>query len=108
MNDNLEHFRLRKRAMARIDRVIAESDAPLRFQQLKAFIPQNQRAFTFCASFSENPDQLSQWRAYAAGGAGVAIGFDSRYLRPQDVSKGVELRKVVYDEHEQDEMLAGL
>ena len=41
----------------------------------------------FVVSFSENPDLLSQWRAYTHGGSGVSIGFGTRYLlaraRPQ-------------------------
>src|SRR5438270_3461004 len=31
----------------------------------------------FVASFSENGDDLSQWRAYCPSGAGFGIGFDS-------------------------------
>src|SRR5690349_9221535 len=34
----------------------------------------------FVASFCEHGDVLSQWRAYSAGGKGLALGFDSREL----------------------------
>jgi hypothetical protein len=30
-------------------------------------------------SFSREPDVLSQWRAYADGGSGVAVGFSEGY-----------------------------
>ncbi len=32
------------------------------------------------ASFSEDADSLSQWRAYASGGTGVCIGFKSEFF----------------------------
>jgi hypothetical protein len=41
---------------------------------------------TVC-SFSRNGDILSQWRAYADGGNGVAIGFGGRTLRNLDAWK---------------------
>lgn len=34
----------------------------------------------FCGCFSKIRDSLSQWRAYASDGRGVAIGFDRAYL----------------------------
>jgi hypothetical protein len=35
----------------------------------------------FIISFSENPDVLSQWRAYSEGATGCAIGFDAIKLK---------------------------
>lgn len=40
----------------------------------------------FVASFSENGDDLSQWRSYCPGGAGFSIGFATDALRSQWVS----------------------
>ena len=40
-----------------------------------------QRTDTFAFSLSEANDLLSQWRAYANGGRGVAIGFEPTLLR---------------------------
>jgi len=37
----------------------------------------------FVSSFSENGDDLSQWRAYCPGAVGYSIGFDSTALRTQ-------------------------
>ena len=50
----------------------------------------------FVACFSEDGDDLSQWRAYAGGEGGYAIQFDSQYLRrlPSSV---ITLGKVEYD-----------
>lgn len=59
----------------------------------------------FIASFSENGDDLSQWRAYCSAKAGISIGFDSAALNTQWVAdpKGGEplfvgggLKKVRY------------
>jgi len=38
----------------------------------------------FVSSFSEHSDSLSQWRAYADDGAGVALGLDLNYLLAKD------------------------
>jgi hypothetical protein len=35
----------------------------------------------FTASFTLNGDQLSQWRGYSRGSAGVSLGFDLRTIR---------------------------
>jgi hypothetical protein len=40
----------------------------------------------FVASFSEEGDDLSQWRSYCSGAAGFSIGFSSDALRSQRVS----------------------
>lgn len=37
----------------------------------------------FVASFSEQDDDLGQWRAYCPGGIGFSIGFDTSALRTQ-------------------------
>lgn len=50
---------------------------------------------TFCvACFSGGADKLSQWRAYAANGAGYSIGFDSAALKELS---GWKLLRVIYD-----------
>lgn len=67
----------------------------------------------YICSFSKNGDLLSQWRAYADDGYGVAIGFNKAYFdfkvelpsfSPcKDLSIGIT--DVVYDESIQDEMI---
>ena len=52
------------------------------------------------ASFSEDEDVLSQWRAYCPNG-GLAIGFDQRKLHALAEKQGVKLEKSIYDENEQ-------
>jgi hypothetical protein len=63
----------------------------------------------FVASFSENGDDLSQWRAYCSTGPGFSIGFNAAALQTQWVSNpdggnpffvGGSLKKVQYLEIE--------
>ncbi len=51
----------------------------------------------FVVSFSENPDLLSQWRAYTGGGSGVSIGFQHKYLLTRALTQHFRLVKCVYD-----------
>lgn len=52
----------------------------------------------YACCFSEEKDLLSQWRAYADNGTGVAIGFSGKYLEQTDKDLyGLKFRKVNYD-----------
>src|SRR5262249_7878269 len=56
----------------------------------------------FVACFSLDGDSLSQWRAYADDGMGVAIGFSTAELRRLPV----QIYEVLYDEAQQGEEMA--
>ena len=62
---------------------------------------------SYVACFSENKDQLSQWRGYADNGAGIAVEFtresfaDIKEAAPSHIS----FRKVIYDEKEQEKFI---
>ncbi|HEY0466911.1 MAG TPA: DUF2971 domain-containing protein [Polyangiaceae bacterium] len=45
---------------------------------------EDSEALVFVTSFSEHSDSLSQWRAYADDGAGVALGLDLNHLLMND------------------------
>jgi hypothetical protein len=45
-------------------------------------LPTNARADVYVSSFTENADQLSQWRAYCPASGGYAIGFKAKDLVP--------------------------
>lgn len=49
------------------------------------------------ACFCENPDLLSQWRGYAGGAGGVAIGFSSAALERAIIALQGSLGRCVYD-----------
>jgi hypothetical protein len=50
----------------------------------------------FCVCYSKNGDSLSQWRAYANDGRGVAIGFNRDYLESFTSEHQVRLEDVEY------------
>jgi hypothetical protein len=56
------------------------------------------------AGFSEDMDQLNQWRSYANDGRGIALGFDSQVLRRAARDHHVRLLRCIYD-HEAHERL---
>ena len=70
----------------------------------------------YICSFSKNGDLLSQWRAYASDGNGVAIGFNSDYFgftsefptTSAVLSHSIALLDVVYDENSQDTEIKSL
>lgn len=47
----------------------------------RAFLWHGMNTHHCVLSMSKSPKILSQWRAYAADGTGVAIGFDDRFLK---------------------------
>ncbi|NWL13331.1 hypothetical protein DM793_18865 [Paenarthrobacter nitroguajacolicus] len=56
----------------------------------------------FIVCFCEDPDLLSQWRAYGVGTAGVSIGIDIRTLDPyRGWPANSVLAKVCYDSEQQ-------
>jgi hypothetical protein len=67
----------------------------------------------FVACFSEENDLLSQWRAYADDGAGIAIGFNTQYFELNQFvpTYGIDstvthgLVKVCYDTDEQKQLV---
>jgi hypothetical protein len=52
----------------------------------------------YIASFSENQDQLSQWRAYGGISGGYALGLRSTSLKGVSDGAGAFLAKCTYDE----------
>ena len=66
---------------------------------------QPDRWSVFVASLSELGDDLGQWRAYGANGAGFAIGLQFVPLRATLLSAGHHLRRCVYDPSAQERLL---
>lgn len=61
---------------------------------------EEQQPTVYIASFSQGDDLLSQWRAYANDGYGVAIGFNANYFKDNNL---IKTSKVLYDEKKQEE-----
>ena len=71
---------------------------------LTAFVDSAQaiaRTNAFVACFTEERDDLSQWRAYSHSGPGYCIGFDTTKLRQVVVDHNLLFLACEYDEHEQ-------
>lgn len=85
----------------KVTKKIEESKTKDNFSKYKAFenLYINQLPNVYIASFSQGDDLLSQWRAYANDGFGVAIGFNTDYFKTNDM---VHTTKVLYDEKEQE------
>ncbi len=73
-------------------------------EEMKEGIDGNESMNVCVCSFSENPDSLSQWRAYG-GSSGFSIGFDSSFLRSVIKNHNFELVPCLYDESEQNQLL---
>lgn len=61
----------------------------------------------YVTCFSKNGDLLSQWRAYANQGKGVAIGFDFMKFK-YSINQIISGRHIDYDEHYQQQVIEEL
>ena len=77
------------------------------YEKFNSFIKlfENQQPTVYIASFSQGEDLLSQWRAYANDGYGVAIGFNTEYFKENSLIKTSE---VLYDEIKQEEEIKNI
>jgi hypothetical protein len=100
MNDSREwlytlelvHENLNRRLSQRHDRQWPVFIAHL-IQSLQRIVHAN----IFIASFSEVPNQLSQWRAYCPPEGGYAINFDKEFLEAHLTRQEFQLRPCIYD-----------
>jgi hypothetical protein len=58
--------------------------------------------------FTQNGDDLSQWRAYGSGEGGYVFEFDSVYLRGMSHSEQIILGQIEYNKTQQDAFLDDL
>ena len=66
----------------------------------------SQSTDVYVTSFTENEDQLSQWRAYCPPGQGYAIGFSTKALVPRPVSAQDRfLVPCIYDPDQQTDLM---
>lgn len=68
--------------------------------EMKEGINGNESMNVCVCSFSEDPDSLSQWRAYG-GSSGFSIGFDSTFLKSVISKHNFKLAPCLYTESEQ-------
>ncbi len=100
LNDYKEIHWINDKVNSKLERVRNKDN----FSKYKAFenIFNKQLPSVYIASFSQGSDLLSQWRAYANDGYGVAIGFNSDYFKTNSL---VHTTEVLYDERLQEEQI---
>lgn len=93
LNDYKEIHWIKDKIFKKIKNSITKDN----FQKYKTFeeLYSKQLPNVYIASFSQGSDLLSQWRAYANDGYGVAIGFNSDYFKK---NKMIKTSQVLYDE----------
>lgn len=77
-------------------------------EMLSESIQSMERINIFVASFSEDPDSLSQWRAYGGRSSGYGIGFLSSALSAAAIENDFLLAKCIYKEHLQHSLVREL
>lgn len=83
----------------------SRSNIDFTFQELVESLNINGQNSIYISCFSKQPDILSQWRAYAEDGRGVAIGFELDDLKIADnfmVENVIYVNNVDYDDTETD------
>jgi hypothetical protein len=108
-NDSEEGIRAQKLLFQLAKRYGLSKEQIAQFREALESLPTFHDCYGLC--LSEDGDLLSQWRAYAADGAGFAIGFRPNTLRElpscsadNNTAKqmmGPVLHQVAYDEHTQ-------
>src|ERR1700744_3597479 len=80
LNDHSESIWLRQHVISILNRKGTSTGQQARMREIIAMIDGWPPPSLFVASFTEKPDDLSQWRAYCPPGVGVSIGFSAKCL----------------------------
>ena len=107
LNDASEWLYSRARLRARVNQKLASPLSPKAKFLLEKITTELRTPLLgiwpwFVSCFTEDGDDLSQWRAYGSGEGGYAIEFDSVHLRALSHHDQVILGNVKYDEKLQD------
>jgi len=78
------------------------------FDQVSNYFDVMKDADSLVGSFSEEGDQLGQWRAYTGGGVGFSIGFDFRGIRDLADAQMFSIQQCAYTPEEHNKIIAGL
>lgn len=98
MNDEKEVRHAADLAREIMSQKYRKRGTPALYDQMGHALDSMHGANTFIVSFSENEDQLSQWRAYCRNG-GVCLGFSgSGLVETIGFNAGFKLRKCIYEE----------
>jgi len=100
LNDYKEIHWIKDKVTKKIEQVRTKDN----FSKYRAFekLYMDQLPSVYIASFSQGSDLLSQWRAYANDGFGVAVGFNAKYFKTNPL---VFTSEVLYDEIKQEDLI---
>ncbi|GGD36233.1 hypothetical protein GCM10012288_07800 [Malaciobacter pacificus] len=100
LNDYKEIHWIKEKVLKKIEKNTTKNS----FDKYSAFekIYNQKLPNVYIASFSQGNDLLSQWRAYANDGHGVAIGFNTDYFKENRL---ITTSVVLYDESKQEELI---
>ena len=86
---------------------IADPESVEIYEELAGWLLTNMSTHrqVFVCAFSENGNQLSQWRAYSPTGRGVSIGFDHEKLAAKADKNGFTLAKCAYQKEDQQSII---
>jgi Protein of unknown function (DUF2971) len=101
LNDSQEFVWLRNKAHCFVKTQAQKHPDEFGYQYLETLLEQEWQREIYCACFSEQPDLLSQWRAYGEDGKGFAIGFSTRHLQVLCKSFQGAFANVIYDDEQQ-------
>jgi hypothetical protein len=113
LNDEKELLYAIEQFERRLDARIAAGGDPeillvLRKVQKRVQSPRPELAGFFVTCFSEDGDDLSQWRAYAGGEGGYALRLDPEKLRDRGLGHNTWLLRVEYEPTNHDVLLGDI
>ncbi|MHA1280525.1 MAG: DUF2971 domain-containing protein [Candidatus Helarchaeota archaeon] len=109
LNDSLEYvlaLRLAKDILNEFE--VNEKYNPEKINTLRFEIEYITKLNIFVSSFTENGDQLSQWRAYGNSSGTYSLGFHGQRLLEEAENQELILAKCEYDHEKQREMITSL
>jgi Protein of unknown function (DUF2971) len=109
LNDRQEYLHAKELVLGEIEKRLTtarRNERPVLEEMLSALdLPGHEDVNLYVASFSEQRDSLSQWRAYGAATSGFAVGFQCDRLVLPD---GFILVRCIYDQTEQDKIVQAI
>ncbi len=104
LNDEQEYFYATNLIKPFLDQIERNSSNSFLLDFLTKLMIRDHCGPVFVASFSKDPDLLSQWRAYCKDG-GFSIGFKRDDLNRIAVESGFEIVKCIYDVKDQEKLI---
>lgn len=111
-NDYQECILCRNKVNETIEKIMSEDEEDLNAWKwgIAHGLELNREIYTYCVCFSENCDQLSQWRGYANNGKGISIGFNKKLLlelKKADPHR-IAFSPIIYEKRKQEKYIQSI